>query len=356
MAAKDNIFDFGCTTFKFTHLANTSLVQQSLVSTVGCLQEGRNSDQKTLGHLYVLLGCIPALFVGDLGQKGPCMGTLPTVDLLNHIKKVESVRRKCATFERRFKKKSSSTLLDRLNSNKRFSTGNPVEAGCEIFKQAHWFELTQQQRCRDIDHRGFLNKMNRGEPIDVASVLQIPIFERDNIIETSTLWKDNPWHLAPTIVATNRERHTLNAQRSKVFATIQETVAVRWRAQHNYWEQKPTSASAIDEAMEDDAFFEWFVPGMMGYITDNISKKGKFINGTFVRYHSLCLTEEQELMLQAEMMNACPGDIITLPSPPVSVNVELPLNKLSKTDAKKLVKTWRDFPFPPPRPPPCGPS
>ena len=36
----------------------------------------------------------PALLVGNLGQKGPCMGTLPTVDLLNHIKKVESVRQK----------------------------------------------------------------------------------------------------------------------------------------------------------------------------------------------------------------------------------------------------------------------
>ena len=78
--------------------------------------------------------------------------------------------------------------------------------------------------------------------------------------------------------------------------------------------------------MEDDAFFEWFVPGIDGYITDNLSKKGYIINGTLVKYHSLCIKDEDQLAFDAAIANAQPGSVITLDFVPLSINVELPEN------------------------------
>ncbi len=145
--------------------------------------------------------------------------------------------------------------------------------------------------------------------------------------------------MAPIIVSTNRERYTLTAIRCQKYAKLQGMVAIRWKARFGECEQKPKSHRDIEEAMEDTAFYEWFVPGIDGYCTDNLTKCGKLINATKVKYHSITLSKLDEDALKAQLLNATPGDVITLESPPLSINVSLP----DEEKSEDRLMAWSDI-------------
>ena len=167
-------------------------------------------------------GGLPILLVGDLGQKGPVKNVLMTTKLLNHVNKCKDSAEKAKRYEIRTGEKSqaNATELESSVSLVKLRKVSPVDIGCEILLLAKWFELIEQKRCEDEDHIKLLNQMNKGEKIDFQSVVNIKTFTRENIEDSSVAWKDNGWHTAPVIVATNRERLTLNAIRCKLFAKL----------------------------------------------------------------------------------------------------------------------------------------
>ena len=124
-----------------------------------------------------------------------------------------------------------------------------------------------------------------------------------------------------------------------MFAKLTGSVAIRWKADARFWEGKPQAEDHIEEAEEDDAFFEWFVQGINGYISDNISKRGKLINGTFVKYHSLCLSDVDQMAFHHRLSNAVPGDVITLEHPPLSINVSI----IGEETSKQKIEAWEDL-------------
>ena len=124
-----------------------------------------------------------------------------------------------------------------------------------------------------------------------------------------------------------------------MFAKLTGSVAIRWKSDARFWEGKPQAEDHIEEAEEDDAFHEWFVQGINGYISDNISKHAKLINGTFVKYHSLCLSDVDQMAFHNRLSNAVPGDVITLEHPPLSINVSI----LQEETSKQRIEVWKDL-------------
>jgi len=138
---------------------------------------------------------------------------------------------------------------------------------------------------------------------------------------------------APCLIATNRERHTLNYIRARQFAKKKKTILVKWETDHKDWEQKPIGKSFIDEAMQDPCFYEYFVKGADGYITDNINCN--MINGTPIRLHSLSFNKEQNIFYH-DVKQKSKENVIHLPFPPLAINVIL-----TKEDATE--KLWKDI-------------
>ena len=319
-------------------------------------------------------GGVPVLLVGDFGQKGPVRvgGSLLNylmkvvkrdVDLgivaarMTHQKKVpvtvEDVERMDADLEEEnkpedpFQAGRASRIRkpkNDLQTTSSLKRGSPVRVGCELLRHARWYELTKQERSKDAMHTKLVCDMHNGRPVDMSMLRRYKQIDLSNILHEhdknghAIPWHKNPWHRAPIIVKTNRERLTLNAERCRHFAKLNSTVVVRWRLTPEIWEQKPSDLLHQDLCLRDNAFFEYFVAGIDGYVTDNVTKQGRIINGSRVRYHSLTLDPEEERTHQTKCANATPGQVITLDTPPLSINVVL----VDEEEGKR-VAVWKNI-------------
>ena len=72
--------------------------------------------------------------------------------------------------------------------------------------------------------------------------------------------------------------------------------------------------------MKDPAFYDFFVYDAYCHLTDTISKK-KCLYGTAARYHSLILDHDYGSKVARELNIAATGDVITLDSPPLAINI-----------------------------------
>ena len=96
----------------------------------------------------------------------------------------------------------------------------------------------------------------------------------------------------------------------------------RWMTGYSHWEGSP----GVDapEVYDDPCFYEYFVEGADGFLTDKINPDFCLVNATPVKYHSLCIEDKDDLAnIHATLLHASPGDVITLSVPPVAVNVEV---------------------------------
>jgi hypothetical protein len=132
---------------------------------------------------------------------------------------------------------------------------------------------------------------------------------------------------APILCATNRERHTINGIIAPIRASAKGVGAIRWNADLKpYWDQKPSDKYISDIIDSDPCFWEYFVPGSDGYLTDNLCKPLKLVNGTHIRYHSLSFdSPEKDVEFQKLVANSQVGQVLSLPLhlQPEAINVEL---------------------------------
>ena len=83
----------------------------------------------------------------------------------------------------------------------------------------------------------------------------------------------------------------------------------------------PQDDDSFSQALQDPAFFEYFVVNGKAILTGTICRKKKLCNGTQGIYHSLILSDTMEIYLKEHLLSASAGDVITLPDPPIGINI-----------------------------------
>ena len=182
--------------------------------------------------------------------------------------------------------------------------------------------MTKAERSKDPFHNRVVDKMYDGQSLEPGDMKLYELYNKD------TLEKDDPderikWAEAPVLCKTNRERCTLTHLRAVQFAKLTNRVVIRWQSSHSKWEGRPLDSENIGKALNDPAFYEYFVYDAVTLLLDTISRRKKLCNGTKGRYHSLILTEEQLIFLKQALKKAKPGDVITLVDPPVGINIKI---------------------------------
>ena len=279
----------------------------------------------------IMFGGIPILMVGDLHQKSPVFGKSMPKALLQWTKyKLTGIDENDADEE---DDEIFEGMDPGIGSHSRYACTNPVRIGSEIFSKCKWMELTEQQRARDdIEHTSFVHQLYHGVPLNIPFLLSYKELSHDDFNGPTS-----PWLTAPVIVRTNREKVTMNYKRAIHFAKATGTVVIRWKTKTQSWEQKPQCEDALDQVMEDPAFYEYFVAGAFGYCRDNICKNKDLVNGTKIQYVSLTLSAQDQERIELQLVNAQPGTVFDLLDLPISVNVRL--IKLQNTTTTQ----WQPF-------------
>jgi len=112
---------------------------------------------------------------------------------------------------------------------------------------------------------------------------------------------------------------------------------VRWfrKRDVNKWKGKPRDPNHEAIAMKDNCFYEMFVPGAAGYITENINTDIGLANGVEIKYHSLSFATEDKERIFNEEFESDGSLVMTLDEPPSAINVELFADFPGDSDDKK---------------------
>ena len=284
-------------------------------------------------------GGLIVLMVGDFGQLGPVeASSIPSavvnlcqfisqrdksILIRNEIARENKIRnRKKKNQNRKQPCRAKSCLPSATKEfEHRYSEGHPYRKGIELFTSARLFHLTTQKRAQDSIHRNHIESMFRGEK------LTFQMFNQYEELKAIDIEKGGDFCDAPILCSTNRERHTINGIMAPIRASEKGVCAIRWNADLNaYWDQKPSDQYISQIMYRDSCFWEYFVPGSDGYLTDNLCKVLKLVNGTHIRYHSLSFdTHEKQVQFEELVANAKVGEVLSLPLGlrPEAINVEL---------------------------------
>ena len=140
-------------------------------------------------------GGIGVMFVGDFMQLPPTGGhslISTAVTMAEKDCKHENVRK--GLKKNLITKEKNTALYGKLK------IGTALRTGTELFCKAQLFELTTQNRCpNDQQHVDFIEKMRRGESIELSDLQRYKRLTREDM-------KNRDWKFAPILVSTNRER------------------------------------------------------------------------------------------------------------------------------------------------------
>ena len=187
-----------------------------------------------------------------------------------------------------------------------------------------WFELTEQVGTQDEVHTELVTHIYNGGIIDPDVIKQnYKIISRDDF-----KCSNSPWIDAPVIVPTNRERLSITDMAAHRFARAHNTVVIRWLSKQSEWIQKPEGQDAVTAEYQDPVFWEYFIAGAKGFITENINKPLGLVNGRTCKYSSLFLSNEMDLTNFRTWLHnkAKSGDVYDLLEPPTAVNITLELD------------------------------
>lgn len=223
----------------------------------------------------------------------------------------------CCTYPQSIMVQSKKTKRE---EKEKFRKGCPYRMGVNILTSTRWFELQNQERSKDPEHTEFIYRIYHFKEITTSDL------QRYNFLHASDFDLSQPggsWHDAPYVVSTNRERYTLIHAGAQQFARAKNAVVVRWFSHHGSWQQRPAD-QFLPEVLQDPCFYEYFVTNALGYFKDEgVSKRLGLVNSLPFRYHSFVLDPEDNTVYHRMLEEAQPGQIITLPKPPLIVNIEI---------------------------------
>ena len=105
------------------------------------------------------------------------------------------------------------------------------------------------------------------------------------------------------------------------FAKYMGTHVIRWKLNDKKWRPSLNKHNQ-NIATNDPCFWQYFIAGADGYLATNINTEINLANGTPIRHHSITLPNAQEENeFQKKIQRSPTGSIITLNTPPLSVNV-----------------------------------
>jgi len=196
-----------------------------------------------------------------------------------------------------------------------------AETGGYLFSKFRYIKLTSQHRSGDPKHMAVLNKMSETGVVIVKDLKNTyKKLSREDM-------ESNDFRFATNIVTGNAERREINAWQAKRWAEHYGVNTVRWPRKRDEasWKGRPGTEECIAHAMQNSCFWEYYIPGAMGYLnTYSINSVSGLANGTEIKYHSLSFEDkERRKQFNLKCAQAKPGDIISIDSPPTAINVEL---------------------------------
>ena len=218
--------------------------------------------------------------------------------------------------------RSTKRLTRKQESNARkYGPTSLVRRGCSLFSEFDRSHLTTQHRCKYPEHQKFINDLSDGEPITIDTIRrQYKPFTAQDV-------RNDPdkWQFAPVLVASNRERINITYRQCIAFAKATHTHVYRWQVHSSKWRNAPKLSSDRQEAINNDhAFWQLFVSYANAFLTGNINTFLDLANGTGILQHSLTFATPEDEQYASEQASLLPfGSIITLPNPPLSVNVAI---------------------------------
>ena len=279
-------------------------------------QQATDNFQEAFGGLHVILA-------GDFIQLGPVKAgySFPAaVMLMCENVWCKGQRKVPGTGRRLTKKRKVKTQHTGTNDDDaaKYVSNHPFNVGASLIRAARLCELNEQVRSTDEQHTRNIRKLYMGEGITLLDLKLYKLLSRADFGNA-----DSPWLKAPIIVRTHHERFTLTHETAVHFAKKTGAAVVRWMSRRpTNWAQKPTDEQ-MESVLDDPCFYEYWVVGADAYLNAKISAELGLVNaqGPF-QCHSLTLaSRDEEQYLQQSMDCACPGDVITLREPPVSVNL-----------------------------------
>ena len=193
-------------------------------------------------------------------------------------------------------------------------------AGVLLFQRVKHIKLTEQHRSKDPEHTALLQKMSSQGRLHPRHLKLYKDLSEEDMKD-----EDGEFAFATMVVTGNAERHELNALQAKRWASRHNTKVMRWfrKRDGKKWKGKPGNQNHEAMAMQEDCFYEMFVPGAAGYITQNINTDIGLANGVEIKYHSLSFESEEEDMIFYEEFEADGSLVMTLDRPPAAINIEL---------------------------------
>lgn len=128
---------------------------------------------------------------------------------------------------------------------------------------------------------------------------------------------------APVLVTTHRERMNVIDSQCCRLARENGTKVIRWPCETRGWKGEPLSIGDVGGVCyKDPCFWEYFVEGADGFVTEIVDKKLGIIGGTKIRYSFLIPgSEEEEMELHAGLASS--DLVVSLTKPPGEVYIEL---------------------------------
>ena len=292
------------------------------------------------------------ILIGDLSQLEPVKAGPSLTQAVMDIHaddiaySVRRSKRQRGEKSKKKKKPQKETVLpsDDLDQN-RFNHNHPYRIGADIITNVRLYELTQQQRSIDPAHTAFVRSTYKGESISLEQLKQYKILSQADFLGDEA----EEWMRAPVLVATNRERFTITHIRAQSFAAYKNEVVVRWLTNfnRNSWQNRPTGDSFRDALDNDPCFYEYFVKGADGFITENIKTELGIVNAQSITYHSLKFDYEDQIFLNQVTLTTPPGGIITMPVRPVAVNVAIDMPEHTSPQAMESLRNMSIEPMDP---------
>jgi hypothetical protein len=329
-------------------ISNISTLKLALLD--ARLQQATGVDQP--------FGSLATFLVGDFRQNGPVAGTILTKAVVSTIvhgekRRVQSQRlQKQKLHSSEAQRQSQAPQPDTENHRRgehgtekkppkgteenRYTQGLAFQRAAELITTARWKNLTLQMRNEDPEHQQLLDKYERGESISINDLKAYGQLRPCNFEDAEA-----GWHSAPVIVTTNREVHSLTLPMSKRFASVEGQIVYQWETgRASKWMGKPPGFLVCNCIDNDGCFWETFVRKAPVYITDNMNKELGLVNGTKAYFHSTTPTNPvQQQEIEDKSSIATVGEVVTLDSPPHSINIEFdsPYDKLTQ---KRKYAQW----------------
>jgi hypothetical protein len=215
----------------------------------------------------------------------------------------------------------------------RYAVRSLVHHGCNAFAQFERTHLTTQQRSSDPKHNALVQKLARGDPIDIEDLENYKYLSREDTDDPNGDWK-----FAPVLVSTNRERMTITQRQAILFAQHHQTYVFKWQNKLGSWKNKPADTTALFE--NNPLLYQHFVRGADAFLTKNINPHLGLANGTPVTCHSIVLDPDSpdfhSVMSKITGEGRLPyGSEIILEKPPLAVNMKVLIGLDGKQPSKQ---------------------